>query len=329
MTDLTRRLSESEGAPKCDQDAIRDDGYERTLVVGASGLVGARLLTLLGGKGVGTYFERRRPALWQLDLTDDGNVRRALDAYRPSTVILSAALANVDECEALPWRSRAVNVKGVQRVAAWCRARDCALAFLSTDYVFNGEEGLYGEQDLPSPINVYGRHKAEAEQIVLDTVVRALVVRTCMVYGPRDGEPNPLLVLVRALRDGKVVRAAQDQYGCPTSVEDLARGVLELVNRRASGIYHLAGPKLASRYDYARMVAKTLELDSSVVVPVLGHELQRSAIRPKYCGLDIEKARRELDFDPVPPTVGLRELLEDPRFRPHSSAADDPDAPAP
>lgn len=266
----------------------------RSLVIGASGFVGEAIWRQSQPDSVGTYCSHAVPGLWPLDIRDQAAVRTVLREAACQVVYLPAAQAHVDWCEEHPQESYAVNVDGtrnVARLAAECGAR---LVFFSTDYVFDGSGGPYREDAVPEPINVYGRHKREAEEIVLAASERHLVVRVCGVYGYEPAGKNFVMSLIRRLRSGERARVPLDQWGNPTYVEDLAFAVRTLVSRGEAGLWHVAAPEFMSRAEFARRIAAAFGLPEDHIDPVPSEQLAQRAPRPRRAGLDATRLRERL-----------------------------------
>jgi dTDP-4-dehydrorhamnose reductase len=288
------------------------------LVIGASGLVGTALMRALRDAGVaavGTYGAHAQPGLRPLDVRDAAAVRACIADTAARVVYLPASLTNVDYCETHPDESMATNVDGVRHVAA-CGVR---VVYFSSDYVFAGDAGPYRESDPVCPISVYGRHKVLAEQ-TLDA--GALILRTTVVYGPEAQGKNFVHRLVQTLREGKTMRVPADQIGSPTYAPNLGRAAVALERRGATGVYHLAGPERASRYDFARAAAITFGLDPAGLRPVTTAELGQDAARPLNAGMVCAKAQAELSFPLVGYHEGLRLFREElePRGAPRQAA---------
>ena len=254
------------------------------LIIGATGLVGSVLMQRLGRRAAGTS-RKGTDRLLALDVTDADAVRRTIETVAPKVVVLTAALTAVDECERDPQASWAVNVGGTQNVAAACAGTGTRLVFFSSDYVF-GEGGPHPVTAEPRPLNVYGRHKLEAERIVQAGVDRSLIVRTCNVYGYAPGGRNYAMSVLSVVRSGKPVRAAADSFGNPTYVGDLADAVCSITDAGGRGIVHLAGPDHVDRVTWARTIVRGFGLDETLVEPMPAGELGQPARRPHHGGLD-------------------------------------------
>ncbi len=283
----------------------------RALVIGASGQVGAALLAALRERGhefVGTYAHHATDGLLPLDVTDTAAVERAIRDARPDWVLCPAGLTHVDYCEDHPDEAMAINRDGPLRAARAARAAGAGFVYFSTEYVFDGTSGPYGEEDPANPLSRYGASKWEGERAVLSEVPRALAIRTTVVYGPDRQEKNFVYQLIRNCRDGREMRVASDQVSSPTYNQDLAAATMELCERDASGVYHLAGHGILDRFAFALLACKVLELDSSTLVPVTTASFGQKAPRPLRAGLKIDKARADLDTRLRSPEEGLRAM---------------------
>lgn len=259
------------------------------MIVGATGQLGSGLVTrATAHPGVRRVIAASREAnarAVRIDLTEPATAESALQTIRPHLVILAAAATNVAWCEANPGKARQVNVDGTAAVAEACRRVDARLVFYSTDYVFDGAAGPYAEDAPTHPINIYGAHKLEAEQAVLGESDRNLVIRTCQVFGEDRHRRNYVLRVADQLRHGEAVRAAVDLFGTPTYAADLATVTLELIDQRASGVWHVGGPDFVSRHELALQVASCFGLDASTIEASGVDEMPDGVERPRLAGL--------------------------------------------
>jgi len=285
---------------------------KRALVIGASGLVGAALLRVLRARGAdatGTRLSAAVDGLLPLDIRDPTAVRELIAEIQPEAVYCPAARPNVDWCERHPEESREVNVVGIRHVAEACAEAGARMVHFSSDYIFDGRDGPYAEEDEPNPVNVYGRHKLEAEESVRAILPeRHLVVRTTVVYGWERRGKNFVARLLRALGSGERLPAPVDQVGSPTYAPNLAEAVVELVERGVSGTWHVVGPELMSRCDFARLAAEIFGLDRDLIEPVPTRDLNQIARRPLRAGMKVAKAAAVLSTRLLPPAEGLRRM---------------------
>lgn len=250
----------------------------KILLIGDSGQIGRLLPPALRAHEVRSL---RRPAI---DIRNRASVERAIREADPEAVVLAAGLANADVCEENPGDAYAVNVDGLRHVAEAARGR--AFVSFSTDHVFDGRSGPYGEEDPTAPINVYGRTKAEGERIALTVHPRALIVRTTLVFAPGDRS-----FFSRLASAAEPVPCWTDHLATYTWGPMLADATVELLERGATGLWHVAGTDPLSRHAFALRVAARLGKDPSLYRPVPFREAPPRAPRPLRAGLKTDKAR--------------------------------------
>ncbi|MCC6847838.1 MAG: SDR family oxidoreductase [Deltaproteobacteria bacterium] len=289
----------------------------RTLIVGASGLVGGALRAELPA-ATGTYLRHPAAGLLPLDITDAAAVDALVDRLRPALVLLPAAEPAVDRCETDPAESERVNVHGTGNVARAAARIGARFVYFSSDYVFDGTAGPYEVDAAPHPINVYGRHKLAAEALVRATVADHLIVRVCGVYGYQPEGKNFVMALARLGAAGEAMRVPSDQWGTPTYAPNLAAAVRELAASDHRGIVHPVGPDYLTRIDFARLAAEVLGHDDAFLVPVTTPELRQPAARPLRGGVANRSTQALLRTTRL---VGAREGLGFMRRRLEAAAA--------
>ncbi len=296
-----------------------DTTLQRILVVGSNGLLGQKMTEqLLRGTAyhiVLTSVEAApvRPmesAQYRtLDITSRKDVRELVDDIRPDVIINCAAMTNVDACETdreLAWR---LNVQGVEHLAEAAKKHHAAVVHVSSDYVFDGRNGPYVEDDKPEPLSYYGKSKLASENVLRSSGVRHVIARTMVLYGHAAGvKANFALWLVHSLQSGQTVRIVDDQIGNPTLVDDLAYGLLRAIELGKTGVYHIAGRDIVSRYEFAVRLARVFGLDASLIVPIKTASLNQPAVRPLKSGLITLKAEVELGYKPSSIEHGLEVL---------------------
>ena len=281
--------------------------------MGASGLVGSALLRTLGGSSVGTYRSRPRPGLRPLDASDARSVTRLLEEAEPTVIFFPAANPDVDWCEREPERAERENLEPLRTLLAV--APGASIIAYSSDYVFDGANGPYLEGDGVSPVSVYGRIKVELERLVLGA--GGTVIRTTGVFGH---EPAPaknfVLRLAAALARGERARVPDDQIANPTYADDLAAASVEIARSRGRGMWHVAGPDMITRDEFARLVADAFGADRGLIAGVPTSELGQAARRPLRGGLRYSRYSDQFARSPCRP---LREALMDLRERSSAS----------
>ncbi|MDP6686137.1 MAG: SDR family oxidoreductase [Candidatus Omnitrophota bacterium] len=286
----------------------------KLLLIGASGVFGSKFYNDAVDKkwGVlGTFCSHESKGLKHLDVTDKREVEKMFNLSNPKVVVWCGGVTDVDFCERKPKLAEDVNIKGTLNLIKRVKERDIKLIFLSTDYVFDGEEGPYKENDAPSPINVYGRTKLEAEEAIKGILKEFLIVRTAQLYGMDTRDNNFALKIIQNMRNKKIVSAADDFYCTPTYVGDLAAGVITLLEANKKGVYNVAGEEFLNRYEYVRKIAKVFSLDKSLIEKVKLKDLRLKAKRPKLAGLKVDKIISETGLEMLDCDDGLERLKKD------------------
>jgi dTDP-4-dehydrorhamnose reductase len=215
----------------------------------------------------------------QCDVTDPAAVRAAVARVEPEVVFHCAAWTDVDGCERHPERAWRVNALGTQHVAAACLEAGAMLVYISTNYVFDGEQDEpYHEFARPHPLSVYGATKLAGEEAVRALCPRHAIVRTAMLYDAVGR--NFVTTVLRLAAEQPRLRMVADQYGNPTFVDDLARALWQLVAWPAAGTFHLVNAGAASWYDWALAIVEILELPVTVE-PIPASEFRRAARPPR------------------------------------------------
>lgn len=282
----------------------------RSLIVGASGFIGGFLQSAFGADAVGTYCNHPVDAMLPLDIRDATAVRRVLADVRPEIILHPAAQPHVDWCEDHERESYDINVAGTRNVTEAARAAGARYVFFSTDYVFDGAAGPYKEDAATAPLNVYGRHKLDAERLIAGTLSDYLIVRLCGVYGFEPQGKNFVMGLLARGQRGETMNVPSDQWGTPTAADNLAAAVKELALSPLRGIYHVAGPECLDRVSFARLACEVLGLDPGFLRLRTTAELAQRAPRPLRGGLDTAKARAALTTGLLGPRRGLELMRE-------------------
>lgn len=293
----------------------------KTLIIGANGFTGRRILQHLSSQGkyelTGcSLHEDIQPAdhyrYVQADINNHPAIARLIDEVHPAIVINASALSVPDYCESHHEEAHATNVLAVEHIARCCEKAGSRFIHLSTDFVFDGKKGeLYTEEDTPSPVNYYGLSKYQGELAVAANCSNYANVRVVVVYGKAlPGQHGNILQLVKnRLQAGQEIRVVSDQYRTPTWVQDIAVGVEKLMHTTQSGIWHISGGECLSIADIAYRVADYFKLDRSLILPVTTEEMNEATPRPRFSGLSIEKAKRELGYTPHSLEEGMAEMI--------------------
>lgn len=293
---------------------------KKIMITGSNGLLGQKILEQAGmWKGFCYCAISRSPDRFGcipnisfncVDICNKTELEYIVELEKPDCIIHTAAMTKPDECELAQQECWKINVEGTENIIACANKINAQLIYLSTDFIFNGNEMLYDETAIGNAVNFYGNSKIEAEQRVMKNAEKWAIVRTSLVYGAVKSMDRSNLVLwvVNSLKNGESIKVVDDQFRCPTLAEDLATGCLLLAKNNAEGIFNIAGPDLFSVYEIALATAKTWGLDGSLITPVATIELNEPAQRPPRTYLPINKAVSELDFQAHDLQKGLQFL---------------------
>lgn len=261
-------------------------GNARTLLLtGATGTLGRALARACRARAIPFRLLTRA----EMDIADESSVARVLDEASPWAVVNAAGYVRVDDAEADRERCMRENTEGPAVLAERCAARGVSLVTFSSDLVFDGTSPkAYVESDAVSPLNVYGRSKADAEARVLASHTSALVVRTSAFFGPQD-EYNFVTLALRALARGRRFAAASDSVVSPTYVPDLVNACLDLLIDGERGVWHLANRGALSWAEFARLAARAAGLDESLVEERPTASFNFAARRPVFSALASER----------------------------------------
>src|SRR3984957_2491673 len=256
----------------------------KAMIFGASGLLGKELLREWTDDEIIGLSSR------DVDIRDADTVQKWVEKSRPEWIVLAAAYTNVDDCESHPDLAFAVNRDGAVNVAKSAKQARAKLLFLSSDYVFDGTKtSPYETGDARNPQSVYGRSKAEAEVQLLAVLPECCIARTSWLFGT-GGKCFPDTILKLAATR-PALDVVSDQRGCPTYSVDLARAIIELCRKGASGIVHVNNAGDCSWFEFAREIIKAAGLTAEVR-PVSTEQMARPAPRPAYSVLSPASLQR-------------------------------------
>ncbi len=302
----------------------------KCLVTGCNGLLGQKLMNCAPADaellGVDLQPEPvvSGAGYQRVDLGEGEQVLAMVRQFRPDWILNAAAFTDVDGAEENKSLCRRVNVTAVEHLVAACLETGARLLHISTDYVFDGRNGPYGEQDPPNPLGYYGRSKWAGECALQHPSLHAVIARTMVLYGlGQRVRPNFVTWLIAALRKGQSVRIVTDQFGNTTLADELAEALWRMAALECRGLYHVAGSEIVDRYTFAVKIAKIFDLDTDRIQPITTADLAQQAPRPLKSGLLVDKALNELGVRLSDVETGLRRLRE--QFQPLTAAAHRPD----
>jgi len=296
----------------------------KILLTGSNGLLGQHLVKLLletttheiiaTGRGADRlpFASNKHYQYFSLDITDGIAVNDFILLHQPNVIIHAAAMTQPDPCEENPVECWNVNVTATRFLTDAAEKVNARFIYISTDFVFDGLHGPYKETDEPGPVNYYGSSKLAAEKSVITSKLQWAIVRTVLVYGNiLVGNRSNIISWVKEnLENDRPIKVVSDQWRTPTYVEDLAKGIVLVLEKNATGIYHISGEEGMSPYDMAVATADYLHLDKSLMTKVNADTFTQPAKRPLKTGFIIDKAKKELGYKPISLNEALKIMLK-------------------
>lgn len=295
----------------------------KILITGSNGLLGQHLIKSLlasatheiiaTGRGESRLpFERSGHfQYYTVELTDGVAVNEFVLSHKPGLIIHAAAMTQPDPCEQNQVECWNNNVTATRFLVSAAESIGAKFIYISTDFVFDGMGGPYEETDTPNPVNYYGSSKLAAEKAVMESELAWAIVRTVLVYGNiLVGNRSNIISWVKEnLENNKPIKVVSDQRRTPTYVDDLVKGILLVIEKNATGIYHISGEEEMSPYDMAVAVAEHLHLDKTLMTEVNASTFTQPAQRPLKTGFIIAKAKKELNYQPKNFSEQLKKML--------------------
>lgn len=285
---------------------------QKILITGSNGLLGQKLVNLFSNIGNYEVFALSRGSdrnetsikytYYNIDITNSKKLVDLINSLKPHFIINCAAMTNVDECQKEKEKCDLINVEAVKILVNCARENNTHLIQISTDFIFDGNNGPYKEEDEPNPINYYGLSKLKSEDFIISSEIKYTILRTILVFGIVDNMStnNIVLFVKKALENKQEVTMVDDQYRMPTFADDLAQACLLSIQNLANGVFHISSSELLSVYEMAIQIAKVFELDASLINRISTSQLNQLAKRPPKTGFDLEKSQKILNFPQLP-----------------------------
>lgn len=280
---------------------------KRILIIGSNGMLGQSVVEQFkldsSNELFLASFEEKSfiPELpyTQIDISDKKAVKNLFMNFYPDYVLNLAAYTNVDKAETEKELCWDVNVNSNEYFAKYCVPTHSHLIYISSDYIFDGKNGPYTENDLPNPISYYGRSKLAGENVIRRFDIPYTIIRTNVLFGAtKYGRPDFVKWVYDSLRKGKQINIVTDQINNPTYLNDLAWLIWNICKKSAKGVYNAGGKELLSRFEFANLIAEHFNLDKSLIKPIVTSDLKQPAKRPLRSGLVNIKAESELGYKP-------------------------------
>lgn len=269
----------------------------RVLIAGASGFLGKKLYALLGQEhqAVGTCASHRREPFIPWDLSVLDGIPAFLDEQHPDVVIHAAAITDENLAQRNPPLAKRINADATEAMVRWCERNGARLIYISSDYVFDGEHGPYTETSTPYPLQIYGFTKLLGEIATLSHPGSA-VVRVAILHGLNDAEDKFTYTadVIRTLGSGQRMVVDHGRIKYPTLIDDVARGLQEVIAGGEGGVFHVAGTEGVTRYQWGLQIARVFGLDAGLLEPDVAKDAARAPDRPR----DVPLLNTRLSFMP-------------------------------
>ena len=279
-------------------------------ITGSNGLLGQKLLSKLlldssvdviaTSKGNNRIKKNKGYKYFELDITQKKQVEELICSEKPDVIINTAAMTNVDLCEDEKEACDYLNINAVQYLADSCHKVGGHFIHISTDFIFDGEDGPYKEDDLPNPLSYYGLSKLKSEEILYNHSCKWTILRTIILFGVAESlsKNNIVLWAKDVLQKGKALNIIDDQFRAPTLAEDLADACILAAKKKALGIFHASGKDIMSIYEIVERIAKYYNYSTDNLTKISTKELNQKAARPPRTGFILDKARNILGYNP-------------------------------
>ncbi|UIR55161.1 SDR family oxidoreductase [Sphingobacterium sp. SRCM116780] len=283
----------------------------KVLITGSNGFLGQKLVDLLSMHADYKVFaismhENDNPTIGnydfqQMDLLDTEKLNDYLDQVKPDYIIHTAAITSVEACEADKEKCQRMNVDLVEQLASYCKREQAFLIQLSTDFIFDGQNGLYKEDDLAHPLSEYGKSKWRSEQVIQKSECAYAILRTILVYGinANPNRSNLVLWAKEKLTKQESIKVVNDQWRMPTFVDDLANACLLALEKRVTSVFHISGEEMLTIAEAVYQVADFWKLDKTLISEITAAEIGQSENRPRKTGFDLSKAKSILGYQPT------------------------------
>lgn len=274
---------------------------KRILITGASGQLGNSVLNQLYEKyellatdiNVHNINTLNIPFA-VLDITNFEQIISTLSNFNPDVIINLAAFTDVDGCELNPDKAYLLNTKSVKMLAD---DFDGQFIQISTDYVFDGYNGPYSEDDNTNPLSIYGKTKLEAEKILQEFGNNWCILRTNVLFDNYNGtETSFVKWVIDSLKSNKSIKVVDDQWNNPTWTQSLAEVIELVINKNVKGLYNYGGADYLNRFEFAQIIADIFNLDKTLLSSISTNNLNQTAPRPLKGGLKTGKIEKEFDI---------------------------------
>jgi len=274
---------------------------KKILVIG-TGFLGRYLLRELNSSNIqsyGTSFNQSTQDKFKVDIRNIDSIKKCILQLKPDTIINCAANVDLDFLEKNEKQAIAINAIGAKNLALVANQNDIRLIHISTDGIFDGKKGNYSEEDVPNPINVYGKSKLMGEQKIKENSNNYVIIRTNF-FGYNEQGKHLLNWILTSLKQKKQLIGFDDILFTPLEISNLCMMIRDITMKNIHGIIHLASDETISKYQFAIEVANVFELDKNLIKKGSVEDLKLIAKRPKNTSLSNKKVKKFVSVQITP-----------------------------
>ena len=276
---------------------------KKILVTGSAGLIGTQIVKDLldNHKQVYSCYNKTKPELGiitHLDLTKKDDIVNTMNKIKPDVVIHLGAMTDVELCETETELAKKINTDATEILALESEKYNTFFVYMSTDYVFDGKVGMKKENDEPNPINFYGKSKLDGERVFKKITTPNVIVRTSTPFGIHSKKISFPIWVKKNLELEKEISVVVNQYTSPSYVPNISKMIIEIMERKITGIIHLAGATKISRYDFAVQISKIINANKQFLKLIKMDQMDWKAQRPADSSLSVSKANKILKNKP-------------------------------
>ena len=276
---------------------------KKILVTGSAGLIGTQIVKDLldNHKQVYSCYNKTKPELGiitHLDLTKKDDIVNTMNRIKPDVVIHLGAMTDVELCETETELAKKINTDATEILALESEKHNTFFVYMSTDYVFDGKVGMKKENDKTNPINFYGKSKLDGERVFKKITTPNVIVRTSTPFGIHSKKISFPFWIKKNLELKKEILVLTDQYTSPSYVPNISKMIIEIMERKITGIIHLAGATKISRYDFAVQISKIINVNKQFLKLTKMDQMDWKAQRPADSSLSVSKANKILKNKP-------------------------------
>ena len=276
---------------------------KKILVTGSAGLIGTQIVKDLLDNNIQVYscYNKTKPELGiitHLDLTKKDDIVNTMNRIKPDVVIHLGAMTDVELCETETELAKKINTDATEILALESEKYNTFFVYMSTDYVFDGKVGMKKENDKTNPINFYGKSKLDGERVFKKITTPNVIVRTSTPFGIHSKKISFPIWVKKNLELKKEISVVVNQYTSPSYVPNISKMIIEIMERKITGIIHLAGATKISRYDFAVQISKIINVNKQFLKLTKMDQMDWKAQRPADSSLSVSKANKILKNKP-------------------------------